>query len=76
MQTATNTATATAFHQQVQAALPAGCQANTAGTSYGLMSATVYATATGEELTCCLGDAATVLAQIEAQRAELAHLSR
>lgn len=69
------TAAATAFYQQVQAALPCGMRADTYGTTSGYLSATVY-DAAGRELACCSGCSADVLAQIEAQRAQLAQLTR
>ena len=65
-----NTPAATAFHQQVQAALPSGFRADTSGSSAGLVHVTAYDAANTLAGTYC-DDAATVLAQIEAQRASL-----
>ena len=70
-----NTPAATSFHQQVQAALPCGLQVATSGSTSGFLSATVC-DAAGQELAFCCGGRADVLAQIEAQRAQLAQLAR
>ena len=71
-----NTPAAAAFHAQAVAATPAGYRADTYASSTGFAIATLTRASGAGHVVSFRGTPAAVLAQIEAQRAALAQISR